>query len=216
MPRTISEIYSEYKIMPNLQEHMFRVAAVASLICDNFTEPLDKDTLMSACLLHDMGNMVKLDLERFPEFNEPAGIEYWREVKNGYIEKYGSDDHLANIKILQEIGLSEEMIKIAGGNTPKLVCKFSKENDILLKIEFYGDARVSPHGVLSYEERQAESTKRYEKVAGGLPPDERKDMVKCGKDIEREIFAHCKIKPSDITDESIVSIMEELKNFVIK
>ena len=40
--RKILDIYDEYKIMPNLQEHMLRVAAVASLICDNFDEVLPK------------------------------------------------------------------------------------------------------------------------------------------------------------------------------
>ena len=216
MPKTISDIYAEYRVMPNLQLHMLRVASVASLIADNYTEPLDKNTLIASCLLHDVGNMVRLQLEVFPEFNEPQGIEYWREVKNDYIERYGKDDHLANIKILREIGLSEEIIEIAGGNTPKLVCKFAKEDNLLLKVEFYADARVSPHGVLSYEDRQAESTKRYANVEGSLPALERKQMVDCGKDIEIEIFAKCRIKPEDINDESIKTIMEELRHFVIK
>ena len=58
MVRKISEIYAEYKIMPNLQMHMYRVAAVASLIYDNFNEPLNKEEIITACLLHDMGNII--------------------------------------------------------------------------------------------------------------------------------------------------------------
>ena len=38
----ISEIYEKYKIMPNLQEHMLRVAGVASIICDNFSKKIEK------------------------------------------------------------------------------------------------------------------------------------------------------------------------------
>jgi len=38
----IQQIYDKYQIMPNLQEHMLRVAGVASIICDNYTKPVNK------------------------------------------------------------------------------------------------------------------------------------------------------------------------------
>ncbi len=63
--RKISEIYEEYKIMPNLREHQLRVAAVAAQICDNFNKPLNKKEIITACLLHDMGNIIKFKLELF-------------------------------------------------------------------------------------------------------------------------------------------------------
>ena len=34
--------------------------------------------------------------------------------------------------------------------------------------------------------------------------------------IEKQIFSKCKIKPEDITDETVKPVIEELKNFVIK
>ena len=34
--RAIEDIYVEYQVMPNMREHMYRVAAVAKIICDNF------------------------------------------------------------------------------------------------------------------------------------------------------------------------------------
>ena len=37
--KTPREIYTAYKIMPNLQLHQLRVAAVGKLICDNFNPP---------------------------------------------------------------------------------------------------------------------------------------------------------------------------------
>ena len=82
MTKNISEIYEEYKIMPNLREHMLRVAGAASLICDNFTEPLNKEEIISACLLHDMGNIIKFKLDYFPEFNKPEKAEYWQNVQS--------------------------------------------------------------------------------------------------------------------------------------
>ena len=45
---------------------------------------------------------------------------------------------------------------------------------------------------------------------------EREKLVACGAEMEKQIFSKCKIKPEDITDETIAPIIEELKNFVIK
>ena len=78
--RRITEIYDEYKIMPNLREHMFRVAGVASLICDNLEESLSKKEIISACLLHDLGNIVKFDLESTAKLFSVSekDLKYWQ------------------------------------------------------------------------------------------------------------------------------------------
>src|SRR6266404_1725530 len=108
--RKILDIYKEYKIMPTLQEHMFRVAAVASLLCDNFTKPVNKEDIILACLLHDIGNIVKFHLNYFPEFNKPEGIKYWQKIQDEFIEKYGDDDHVATVAIMKELGVSRNLI----------------------------------------------------------------------------------------------------------
>jgi hypothetical protein len=46
MSKNILDIYEEYKIMSVLSRHMLRVAAVASMICDNLTEPVNKKLLL--------------------------------------------------------------------------------------------------------------------------------------------------------------------------
>jgi len=102
MTRKISEIYREYKTMPSLQEHMLRVGAVASLICDNFYESLPKEEIITACLLHDMGNIIKSQLGYFKDFPETKNLEYWKKVKDEYIEKYGKDEHVAVIIIAKK------------------------------------------------------------------------------------------------------------------
>ena len=76
----ISEIYEKYKIMPQLQEHMLRVTAVASLIAGKFGKKLDKRTIITATLLHDLGNMAKIKLGTFPEFVQLLGVDYWEKV----------------------------------------------------------------------------------------------------------------------------------------
>src|SRR3989344_4593066 len=105
--RTISEIYKEYKIHIGLRMHMLRVAGVASLICDDIDLPVEKDNIVTACLLHDMGNIIKSDLEYFPEFCEPEGLEYWLKVKEEFVSKYGNNEDVATDKIIRELGLEK-------------------------------------------------------------------------------------------------------------
>ena len=77
MERKITDIYKEYKIMPSLQMHMLRVAAVTKMIVDNYNMDLDKESLVVAALVHDLGNIVKMDnMATFPDFFEPEGVEY--------------------------------------------------------------------------------------------------------------------------------------------
>jgi len=76
---TIQQIYDHYDIMPSLQLHMLRVTAVAAMIVESFNQPLDKNNIIKACLLHDMGNIVKFDFnymkESMPQFLEPPGTQ---------------------------------------------------------------------------------------------------------------------------------------------
>ena len=57
----IIDIYNKYHLPKNLQMHMLRVAACSNLIIDNWKGiEIDKDAIIRVCLLHDMGNMVKI------------------------------------------------------------------------------------------------------------------------------------------------------------
>jgi 5'-deoxynucleotidase YfbR-like HD superfamily hydrolase len=73
MSKVILELYDTYKIMPQLAAHQLRVAAVAYAITQAIFEPIHDEELISACLLHDMGNILKFDLSVFPEFSEIIG-----------------------------------------------------------------------------------------------------------------------------------------------
>jgi len=215
MGRKIGDIYSEYKIPPNLQKHMFRVAAVASMICDNFNEPLEKDDIIASCLFHDMGNIIKYDMEYFPQYLEPEGLEYWQKVKGDYIEKYGKNEHEATLKIIKELGLSEKILEFVDQINFSLTCNHRDSNDFNTKIINYADWRIDPHGVVSYEERLIEAEERYKNKEDLFPLEEREKFIACGKDIEKQIFAKCKIKPEDIGNKTIEPLILELKNFVI-
>jgi len=212
--KTISDIYKEYKIMPNLQMHMLRVAAVASMICDNFTEPLLKEDIITAALLHDMGNIIKFRLDYFPKFLEPEGLEYWQRVKDEYAEKYGNDEHIATIKIAQELRVSSSILELIKALSFFGAPKVALGDNFGDKIVEYCDSRVTPFGVVTLEERLTDLRTRY--AHRGVDTPERRAYQDAVRQMEEQIFSKCKIKLEDITDESVAPIVAELKNFVIK
>lgn len=213
--KTVQEIYDEYKIMPSLQMHMLRVAAVASEVCDNFIEPINKEEIVLAALFHDMGNILKSKLELFPQYLEPEGLEYWSGVKEEYRKKYGDDEHNATTQILQNIGFSEKIIYLSSRDKFGLLCEHKNSKEMDVKILNYADNRVNPHSVVSYLERMEEAKERYKGHANYVE-NIRQELVDCGIEIEKQIFAKCKIRPEDITAEAATPIIEELRHFVIK
>lgn len=217
--RNILDIYKEYKIMPNLAMHQLRVASVIYLIINNLNIKVDEDVAIQAGLLHDMGNIIKFDLNYFPEFSKPLGLEYWQNIQNEYIKKYGRDEHKATQDILKELNVNQKVIDIDEQMVFGLLCDNKDKENWELKLLHYADMRVGPYGIISYEERMEDARKRYEKKLDDEMTREvgrRELLLSCGKDIERQIFANCKIKPEDINDESVKKIIEELKSFEIK
>jgi isoleucyl-tRNA synthetase len=214
MEMTISDIYKKYKIPPNLQMHMLRVAAVASLVCDNFAEPINKEEIITACLLHDMGNIIKFTFNDLLELLEPEGKEYWQDVKNEYIEKYGSSEHEASLKIAEELQTSNEVLEaIKSVGFIEAFTTVLSENSAH-KILEYADSRVDPYGVVSLEERFLDFRKRYDRL--NTDSGKRESYEKALRTMEKQVFEKCKIKPEDITDASVASIIEEFKKFIIK
>ena len=61
----IAQIYEKLGTSPNLQQHMIRVTSVGLFILNNWNgEKLNTDTMTTMLLLHDIGNIVKFDLEK--------------------------------------------------------------------------------------------------------------------------------------------------------
>jgi len=214
--KDITDIYSEYKIMPMLAIHQIRVAAVANIVCDSLSIPIDKDNIIKACLLHDMGNIIKFNLNHFPiQQNEPRGMDYWEQVKEEYIIKYGKDEHVASIKIAKELGMSDHVIDLIASVEPALILDKSIKNDSDFgkKICNYADGRVTPHNVASIRERNNEARKRYENHPHSFSEEDRLLFVSSMEEIEKEIFLHLNIKPEDINDDSIQIYIDKLKTF---
>ena len=159
--RPISDIYTEYKIISNLREHMFRVAGVAMQICDSLEVPEQKETIIKACLLHDMGNVIKFNLSHFPQFLEPEGLDYWKKVQIEFMDKYGKNEHEANLKIAKELGSEKEVLSCINAIGFPFWCQVNESGNIAERICSYADTRVAPYGVVSVHERLADGYNRY-------------------------------------------------------
>jgi hypothetical protein len=217
--RTAQEIYEKYRIMPSLQLHQLRVAAVAQFVCEHFAKPVEKDALLLACLFHDMGNIIKADLGYFPEFVEPEGREYWERVKEGFISKYGANHHRANVEIARELGLPQASITLIDTISFSQIADVVAGGDRERKIMQYADLRVGPRGVLSLRGRLAEGKKRYTATRTERPYYDSQSgyekLARAAEELERQIFAEMRITSEDITDASIRDDIEELRNYKV-
>lgn len=214
----VRDIYRKYKIMLSLQLHMLRCAAVAKLVIDNFEVDLDDEReIITAVLLHDMGNIIKFDLSLYPEFLEPKGLKYWQKVQQEFREKYGRDEHSANVEIINEIGVSNRVKEIVKSIGFSKSLENSLHNDYSKKIATYSDYRVAPYGITSLEERELEGKERYaNRINKDLYNKSEKKFRKyfeASKLIEKQISARSRISPEEIKDESVDGIIEELKDF---
>ncbi len=213
--KKIGDIYKEYKIMPNLAMHQMRVAAVAMQICDSLNIKIDQESIVRACILHDMGNIIKFRLEQFPDWNQPEGLEYWQKIKNEYIEKYGDNEHTASLIIAKELKTSSYVQELVNSIDSSFVEKIAMGDDICKKICIYVDNRVNPNGIVSAEEHSLEAQKRYENHPHAFSDEKRLFFNKSLFLIENQIFSNSKIIPENINDESIIPFLEILKDFSI-
>ncbi|MBP9690495.1 hypothetical protein KBD81_00280 [Candidatus Woesebacteria bacterium] len=233
---TVQEHYSKYQIIPSLQLHQYRVASVGLIIGESMVGvKVDIDAVVKACLLHDMGNIIKFNMELFPQFFEPEGVQYWIEVKRTYIEKYGQDEHDATIAIAREIlsvipteaGIQKrsldvarddnvssrrvlELIEAIGFSNAKMNWE---SDDFSAKIAAYADMRVEPFGVTSLRKRLEDGNKRFKL---NKPDDVRQSffekMSEYLKRIEGQIFLKSTLTPEDITEEGVKKRIPELRS----
>jgi putative nucleotidyltransferase with HDIG domain len=202
--------------MPNLQEHQLRVAAVAQQICDSLQITVDTQTVVTACLLHDMGNIIKFDLGQFPKFLEPEGRDYWEGVKADFIKHYGPSEHEASMAIARELGVSGEILDCIESIDFGEAIVNAKSFKLEPKICDNADLRVGPHGVVSIDERLEEGRKRYiDRPEKWIQPEQWQELDEACHNLEDQVFEKSTIRPQDITDKSIQPIMKQLRAYQI-
>lgn len=218
---TIQQVYEKYHIMPQLQLHQLRVAAVATQIVQHSSAALNLNEIQAACLLHDMGNIIKFQLNLFPEFLNPEGLEYWQSVKENFILKYGRDENKATLIIAEDINVSgkiQTLLKSFGISHSQ---SNLESNDLDKMICCYSDQRVTPREITSLEARILEGKERFKQNKNVQESDsllfEHKfqQMVDSMMQIEHKIFVENSIQPVDITEQSSKYLIEELREFTL-
>lgn len=193
---------------------MFRVAGVALTISNSSQKRLGTNSMVSACLLHDMGNIIKFNLESFPKHFRDKGLKYWEGVQNKFRHDYGEDEHKATYKICKEIGINNNIFQlIKGFGFPKGEETY-KSNNFEIKISSYSDMRVTPYGVDTLQNRLDEAWQRYKTNPKYSTRFE--TLRNFWKKTEEQIFFHCKIGPNDITANKIEKLVGDLKNIDIE
>ena len=208
----ILEIYKKYGIPENLKMHMLRVAACSNLIIDNWEgKNLERESIIRVSLLHDMGNILKIseDFSDTPKFIE---------TRKKYFEKYGTNEHEANLEIGKLEGLSEHEIEILNGKRSRKNEETLLSDSYEIKICAYCDQRVAPDGVVGIKERLEDAKVRYKNRPLSVWSNEERAnrMIECALEIEKQIMKFCKIKPEEINDSSIEKYIEELKKYDIR
>ncbi len=212
----ITAIYDHYTIMPSLRMHMLRVAGVADMICEHGTMPVDRDLIVTSCLLHDMGNIIKFNLDLFPSFLQPEGREYWQRVKNDFVIRYGNDEHEATKLIINELGINGDIMGIIDAIGFVHAEESDRSSDINQKIATYADMRVEPMGVTSLRQRLDEGNRRYKQNRPTLYNEDLSHRMSVAlTDIESDVFAHSDIHPDDITEDSIKPYVIRLRGYDI-
>ncbi len=215
---TIIRVYEKYYILPALQEHQLRVAAIVQIILDNLDSSLliDKDEMIKAALLHDMGNIIKFDLNAFPEFLQPEGLSYWEKIQNKYFSDYGKDEKQATEMIAKELKVSErvlELINAIGFDNVKKHFEAKKLAEIICE---YADCRVAPKGVVSLEERLRDLQDRYKDRHPTVEQQKQRDeFFAIEREAEKYIFERSSLTPQEITPQLVSDTIPGLREIPI-
>lgn len=203
----VKQIYKEYMVPQNLQEHMIRVAALAEIILAHWTsKKVDKKAVVHACLFHDIAKPMTFDPSKQTQFGmPPKNIAKLKELQKRIKEDYGTDEHHATVKICEDIGLISAAVKLVDNLEWKRVPKLLKENDIESLIPIYCDMRIGPKGILSLEERLKELKER-------VSVKDYADNVKNGTVLEQLIRTNAEIDLNSVSDIQLNNRFKKLLN----
>lgn len=212
-------IYQAYALPIHLRDHMLRTAAIVCWIMDHWKgKKLNEKVMIKACLLHDIGNIVKGTDETFrvifPDVFSEDCWQYWLNVRKHIGEKYGKTDIEATLNIAKEINVEEEVLNLIEAKQFSKNKESYDSRDFERKICAYADQRVSPNGVLSLVGRLDEARTRHRGVSGSSVNSPRYESLKeYACKIERQIFELVDGHPEDINDKSIEKYIPGLKMY---
>ena len=212
--RDINSIYQRFRIPPSLQRHMQRVTAVGKVICEHWNGPqLNEEEIVAILLIHDVGNIVKIDFETEQGLkmigNDAQRLEYWKQVKREIIEKYGKDDHEVTKRMVMELGISSRLQFLMENKEINRVKFVFQSSDWELKIISYADQRVGPFGTVSLKDRFDDLKQRYGNKKESIVSDPQFDIwVEDAFELEKQIFEKTGIMADEVNDKTIKKVME--------
>ena len=213
--RDILTICRAYRVPPALKRHLLRVAAVGSVISDNWSGPeLDKEKLVKALLLHDIGNIVKADyrknIELYPD--EMRDFKYWLTVQEMIRDRFGDTDREATLNIARDIGVDKSVLELIEQKQFILNEETTESQNWERKIGAYADQRVAPQGVMTLQARLDEARHRYAGIEKASVNSPRFEALRdAAFRIERQIAKFTTIQLSSIDDQRISAVIECLK-----
>jgi len=160
------------------------------------------DLIKKSALVHDLGNIVKFNLDKYPQFlgSEQKNMEYWKKVQREMIEKYGRDDHEATRQMLTEINVDPKIVQGILGKSFHNAVEIKNSHNWLTKILLYADLRAMPFGVVPLSERLDDVRDRMPQYTSRA---DFEDLVGAALDIEKQIQHHLNVEVSEIADDSI-------------
>ena len=215
----ILRIYEKYGTPSNLQKHMLRAAALSSIICNSWKGPeIDRERIVTVMLLHDMGNVVKMNLtkkEYLPPENQD--ISYLKDLQNKYITRYGTDDHIVTYNILAEMGLDKDYLWLVLNKIFINNEMIANSNNYELKICAYADQRTGPNGIVTLQERFDELRRRYgNNPQASINHPRAQYLIGSAYEIERQIMQYTSVDLSQVTDIEILLEIESLSKYRVK
>ena len=208
--RSILDIYERYRIPIHLRMHMVRVAGVVSLVLSRWNGPrVDAEVCVAAALVHDLGNMVKIRIDRSENValfsSYPEGLQYWKRVHDEAVARYGCDDARATLAMLDELDVEDAVVSLVNVHGIDGVENVMRNGSFEAKILVFADHRVAPHGIVSLDERCRDALVRY----GSVFPYAR--FLAVGREIGEQVLAHTDLVQEELGDAVVEPQMREFR-----
>ncbi len=184
---------------------MLRAAAVGALICDNWNskKTIDKDSVIQALLIHDMGNIIKfkLDSSTMLSSEEKENMDYWKKEQQKYRQKFNNNDHEATWGIAREIKAHKDVVYTLENSGSSKLQKVIESQNYNLGIVTYADLRCAPNSIVSLNSRFDDVVKRYKETDHALSDlDEVEKRRKLGLQLEEILKQFITITLNDISE----------------
>lgn len=207
----IKNVYKNYAIPSRLQDHMLNVAGVTKHLCDHAKIVVNRDVAIKTALIHDMGAIVKFDLNYDYDLLEPEGIEHWKALQDRFRTKYGTDEYQATAKIISEFCKDDCVKDLYNQLIFTGIDMYTNFSSLEATICCYSDHRVDPYRIVSLR-RRLESSKQRHRVNHRIQETNRKfgEYARQLKLLEKQLFTQLTVLPKDIDKNTIETCKKDL------